>query len=140
VLAKEGRYEAARKQLEEAAKLLGPQPELLYNIALCHYRQKQFAPALKALGEVIERGVREHPELSVGSATEGLEVRSVGNSQVGARCLGNSWTVRCVRSDLAGPRRRCTALRCAQAAAVAPGAPRLPWQRRRLPQQPPPDA
>jgi hypothetical protein len=68
--------------------MLGYRPELLYNMALCHYKQKQYGPSLKALGEVIERGVREHPELSVGSATEGLDVRSVGNSQVGlaSRC------------------------------------------------------
>lgn len=32
--------------------------------------------------EIIERGVREHPELSVGSNTDGIDVRSVGNSQV----------------------------------------------------------
>jgi hypothetical protein len=29
-----------------------------------------------------QRGVREHPELSVGSTTDGIEVRSVGNSPV----------------------------------------------------------
>jgi len=28
----------------------------------------------------LQRGVREHPELSVGSNTDGIEVRSVGNS------------------------------------------------------------
>lgn len=31
--------------------------------------------------EIIEKGIREHPELSVGSVNEGYEVRSVGNSQ-----------------------------------------------------------
>ena len=31
---------------------------------------------------IIERGVREHPELSVGSNTDGIDVRSVGNSQL----------------------------------------------------------
>lgn len=30
--------------------------------------------------DIIERGIREHPELSVGMATEGIEVRSVGNT------------------------------------------------------------
>lgn len=35
-----------------------------------------------AKDELIERGVREHPELSVGSNTDGIDVRSVGNSQV----------------------------------------------------------
>ena len=42
------------------------QPELQYNVALCFYKTKQFGPSLKHLAEIIERGVREHPELSVG--------------------------------------------------------------------------
>ena len=58
------------------------QPELAYNIALCHYCQKQYGPALKYIAEIIEKGVREHPELSVGSNTDGIEVRSVGNTQI----------------------------------------------------------
>lgn len=35
---------------------------------------------MKHIGDIIERGIREHPELSVGAATEGIEVRSVGNT------------------------------------------------------------
>tara|TARA_B100000795_G_scaffold183408_1_gene139066 strand:- start:104 stop:331 length:228 start_codon:yes stop_codon:yes gene_type:complete len=54
------------------------QAELAYAIGLCYYQQKQFGPALKHIAEIIERGVREHPELSVGSQTEGIEVRPVG--------------------------------------------------------------
>jgi len=30
--------------------------------------------------DIVERGIREHPELSVGMATEGIDVRSVGNT------------------------------------------------------------
>nr|XP_049600386.1 tetratricopeptide repeat protein 30A isoform X2 [Syngnathus scovelli] len=41
-----------------------------------------YAQALKYIGEIIERGIREHPELSVGLTTEGIEVRSVGNTLV----------------------------------------------------------
>ena len=41
---------------------------------------KDFAPALKHIADIIERGIREHPELSVGMQTEGIEVRSVGNT------------------------------------------------------------
>lgn len=44
------------------------------------YNAKQYGPALKHIAEIIERGVREHPELSVGSQADGVEVRSVGNS------------------------------------------------------------
>merc|ERR1719230_870082 len=66
---------------DNAMQKLGYKADLSYNIALCHYRKKEFGPALKFIAEIIERGVREHPELSVGSNTDGIEVRSVGNSQ-----------------------------------------------------------
>eukprot|EP00238_Polyblepharides_amylifera_P004216 CAMPEP_0196596754 /NCGR_PEP_ID=MMETSP1081-20130531/87725_1 /TAXON_ID=36882 /ORGANISM="Pyramimonas amylifera, Strain CCMP720" /LENGTH=558 /DNA_ID=CAMNT_0041921891 /DNA_START=56 /DNA_END=1732 /DNA_ORIENTATION=- len=82
VFYKENRFDDARSKFVEAMQSLGYQPDLAYNIALCYYRTKQFGPALKHLAEIIERGVREHPELSVGSYTDGMEVRSVGNSPV----------------------------------------------------------
>ncbi|MEW5303639.1 MAG: hypothetical protein WDW36_006311 [Sanguina aurantia] len=81
ILFKEGQYEVARTKFNEAISSIGYQSELAYNVALCHYKLKQFGPSLKNLAEIIERGVREHPELSVGSNTDGMEVRSVGNSQ-----------------------------------------------------------
>ena len=43
----------------------GFQAELAYAIGLCYYQQRQYGPALKHIAEIIERGVREHPELSV---------------------------------------------------------------------------
>jgi tetratricopeptide repeat protein 30 len=59
---------------------LGYQAHLAYNVALCYYKEGQYGPALKHVADIIERGVREHPELSVGSNTDGIDVRSVGNS------------------------------------------------------------
>jgi|UniRef100_A0A7S4G7V6 tetratricopeptide repeat protein 30 len=79
---KEGRYEDASNKYVEAMNALGFQADLAYNIALCHYKTKHYGPCLKHIAEIIERGIREHPELSIGSNTEGIEVRSVGNSQV----------------------------------------------------------
>lgn len=79
---KEEKYEEARKKFIEAINALGYQPDLAYNVALCYYKEKQYGSALKHIAEIIEKGVREHPELSVGSNTEQLNVRSVGNSQV----------------------------------------------------------
>ena len=61
---------------------LGYQADLACNVALCYYKLKQHGPALKHIAEIIEKGVREHPELSVGSNTDGIDVRSVGNSLV----------------------------------------------------------
>jgi len=43
---------------------------------------KQLAPSLKHLADIIEKGVREHPELGVGSNTDDVEVKTVGNTQV----------------------------------------------------------
>mmetsp|Transcript_20767 Transcript_20767/g.20519 ORF Transcript_20767/g.20519 Transcript_20767/m.20519 type:complete len:173 (+) Transcript_20767:499-1017(+) len=59
----------------------GYRSDLAYNIALCYYKMKQLAPSLKHIADIIEKGVREHPELSVGSNSEGVEVKSVGNTQ-----------------------------------------------------------
>lgn len=81
IIYKEGDFEGARMKFVEAMNPLGHQPDLAYNIALCYYKMKQYGPALKHIAEIIEQGVREHPELSVGSNTDGIEVRSVGNSQ-----------------------------------------------------------
>lgn len=78
----------------------GFKPYLAYNIALCYYRLKEYGPTLKYCGmtvfwfyivdnkshqffiaaDIIERGIRDHPELSIGMQTEGIEVRSVGNT------------------------------------------------------------
>lgn len=80
LLFKEGRYEEACKKFTTAMQVEGYVPDLSYNIALCFYRLKQYALALKHIAEIIERGIREHPELSVGMNTEGIEVRSVGNT------------------------------------------------------------
>jgi tetratricopeptide repeat protein 30 len=79
---KEGNYVDARNQYNEALNTMGYQADLAYNIALCHYKEKQYGPALRTIAEIIDKGIRNHPELSVGSNTDGIEVRSVGNSAV----------------------------------------------------------
>jgi tetratricopeptide repeat protein 30 len=83
LLWKEKRYPDAMKQFSDAMNTAGYQPESAYNIALCYYSMKQHGPALKHIAEIIERGVRDHPELSVGAQLEGaggLQARSVGNT------------------------------------------------------------
>lgn len=79
---KEQQFESARNQYSEAITTNGYQADLAYNIALCYYREKQYGPALRGIADIIDKGIRNHPELSVGSNTEGVEVRSVGNSAV----------------------------------------------------------
>lgn len=82
LLYKEGEYEEARQKFQEAINISGYQCDLAYNIALCYYKLKQLAPALKYIADIIEKGVKEHPELGVGSNADGIEVKSVGNTQV----------------------------------------------------------
>ncbi|KAK2177132.1 hypothetical protein NP493_618g01012 [Ridgeia piscesae] len=80
LLFKEEQYETACQKFTTAMQIVGYKPTLSYNIALCNYMLKQYAPALKHIADIIERGIREHPELSVGMTTEGIDVRSVGNT------------------------------------------------------------
>ncbi|XP_077412382.1 intraflagellar transport protein 70A isoform X2 [Vanacampus margaritifer] len=82
LLYQDAKYEDACKKFTSAMQVLGYVPALSYNIALCYYRLSNYAQALKYIGEIIERGIREHPELSVGLTTEGIDVRSVGNTLV----------------------------------------------------------
>jgi tetratricopeptide repeat protein 30 len=62
--------------------MTGFSPDLSFNIALCYYMTKQYVMSLKHIADIIEKGIRDHPELNVGVATEGLDLSSVGNSQV----------------------------------------------------------
>ncbi|KAK4469777.1 hypothetical protein MN116_007295 [Schistosoma mekongi] len=80
LLYREGDYTKALQQFQQAIQAIGFQPQLTYNVALCYYQMKQYAQSLKYIAEVIEHGIRNHPELGVGMTTEGLEVRSVGNT------------------------------------------------------------
>ncbi|KAI5746150.1 hypothetical protein M8J77_000393 [Diaphorina citri] len=80
ILYKEGKYDEALAKFTTALNTLGFEPHLCYNVALCFYQMKEYAPALKHVADIIKRGIRKHPELSVGMATEGIEVRSVGNT------------------------------------------------------------
>ncbi|XP_071321800.1 intraflagellar transport protein 70A [Trachinotus anak] len=82
LLYQDGKYEEACKKFMTAMQVLGYVPALSYNIALSYYSLKNYAQALKYIGEIIERGIREHPELSVGMTTEGIDVHSVGNTLV----------------------------------------------------------
>lgn len=92
---KEGRFEEARNKYIEAMNTTGYQAELAYNVALCYFKEKNYAAALKRVAEIIEKGVREHPELSVGSNTDGIDVRSVGNSTVLAEtCLVEAFNLK----------------------------------------------
>ena len=57
----EEQYETACQKFTTAMQIVGYKPTLSYNIALCNYMLKQYAPALKHIADIIERGIREHP-------------------------------------------------------------------------------
>ncbi|XP_068581840.1 intraflagellar transport protein 70A isoform X2 [Cebidichthys violaceus] len=82
LLFQDGKHEEACKKFSSAMQVLGYLPALSYNIALCYYSLKNYPQAVKYIGEIIEQGIREHPELSVGLTTEGIDVHSVGNTLV----------------------------------------------------------
>ncbi|XP_066152230.1 intraflagellar transport protein 70A isoform X1 [Euwallacea fornicatus] len=80
LLYKDGNYEEALAKFTTALQNQGFKPYLAYNMALCYYRLKEYGPSLKFCADIIEKGIRDHPELSIGMQTEGIEVRSVGNT------------------------------------------------------------
>ncbi|KAF7991521.1 hypothetical protein HCN44_008892 [Aphidius gifuensis] len=82
LLYKEGEYEKSLKKFIAASQIAGFKPHLSYNVALCYYKLKEYAASLKYIADIIEQGIRQHPELSVGMTTEGIEVRSVGNTLI----------------------------------------------------------
>ncbi|VDO51841.1 unnamed protein product, partial [Brugia timori] len=79
---KEGNYEKALERFTTATHIHGYQPCLAYSIALCHYQMHNYSQALKFIADIIDQGVQNHPELSIGMATEGMEVSSVGNTRL----------------------------------------------------------
>lgn len=43
---------------------------IAYNIANCHYKRKENAQALNYIAEIVERGIRNYPELGIGAQIE----------------------------------------------------------------------
>lgn len=82
ILMKDEKYEDAIPKFESAIGKKGYRADLSYNIALCYYRLKRFGECLREIGKIIEKGVRDHPELGVGSNEEGENIISIGNTQV----------------------------------------------------------
>lgn len=45
------KYEEALKKFQNAVQMSTFEPQLLYNVAICHYKLKEFAPAIKFIGK-----------------------------------------------------------------------------------------
>ena len=61
----EGRHEDALRKFTQAQHVGGYKPQLAYNIALCQYMMKQYGPAHSGVGEIIAKGISEHPGMKV---------------------------------------------------------------------------
>eukprot|EP01018_Ginkgo_biloba_P035974 Gb_19129 [translate_table: standard] len=76
----EDNFGEAYAKFTQAQTVGGFQPKIVYDRAVCLYHMKRFSQALKLLDEIFQHGIREYPELGVGSYMEGMELCSVGNS------------------------------------------------------------
>eukprot|EP01105_Mastigella_eilhardi_P020137 TRINITY_DN4777_c0_g1_i1.p1 TRINITY_DN4777_c0_g1~~TRINITY_DN4777_c0_g1_i1.p1 ORF type:complete len:485 (+),score=167.48 TRINITY_DN4777_c0_g1_i1:624-2078(+) len=68
-------------KFSEAVSVLGNQPFLSYNVALCYYRLKQYSIARRVTLEIIEKGIKDHIELD-SYPDDPQQARTVGNSQM----------------------------------------------------------
>jgi len=82
LLYQQGLFDDARKMFKEARVILGDHATIIYNIALAYFKLKRYPKCHKFIQDIIKKGIREHPELSVGGQSEGYQVRSVGNSKI----------------------------------------------------------
>lgn len=80
LLFKENQFEEALQKFSRSLNVVGFNAHLHYNIALCYFKLKEYPQALKHITLVIEKGIRDHPELAVGMQAETSEVKSVGNT------------------------------------------------------------
>ncbi|KAH8352324.1 tetratricopeptide repeat protein 30 homolog [Drosophila takahashii] len=74
-------HEAAVQRFQAALQVGGFNPLVAYNVALAHFQRKQRAQALDYTSEIVERGMRNHPELGIGAQVDIPDggARSVGN-------------------------------------------------------------
>jgi len=57
----EGRYNDALQKFLQVQHVGGYRPDLSYNIALCQYMLKQYGAAHSCVGDIIAKGIKEHP-------------------------------------------------------------------------------
>ena len=63
---KQNRVEDALALFEKARAMYGNSCEIIYNVALAHFKNKEYDKCMHYIAEIIEKGTREHPELCVG--------------------------------------------------------------------------
>lgn len=63
-------FDDALQRFTAALQNGGFNPLIVYNAALCHYRRKENTQALNYIAEIVDRGIRNHPELGIGAQIE----------------------------------------------------------------------
>nr|CAG4641541.1 EOG090X0302 [Eurycercus lamellatus] len=58
---KEENYVEALKKFKSAVHMSGFEPQLLYNVAICHYKLKEYAPAIKCIDEGSREALTDMP-------------------------------------------------------------------------------
>lgn len=73
-------YTQASQRFNQALQIGGFQPLVAYNLAVSHFRKNEKSQASDYTSEIIDRCIRQHPELGIGAQidTDG-SARSVGN-------------------------------------------------------------
>lgn len=63
-------FDEALERFTQALQNGGFNPLIAYNAAMCHYRRKENEQALNYIAEIVERGIRNYPELGIGAQIE----------------------------------------------------------------------
>ncbi|XP_030378083.1 tetratricopeptide repeat protein 30 homolog [Scaptodrosophila lebanonensis] len=73
-------FDGAVQRFQTSLQVGGFNALVAYNLALTHFRKKERSQAIDYTSEIVERGIRNHPELGIGAQidTDG-SARSVGN-------------------------------------------------------------
>lgn len=58
-----GEYSKSIERFRNATNLHGYQSDLAYSLALCHYQLGEMDQTMRYIGEIVERGVKDHPGL-----------------------------------------------------------------------------
>lgn len=70
IILKEQKYEEALKLFEKTRAMHGNSCEIIYNVALAHYHNKEYDKCMHCIAEIIEKGTKDHPELCIGARPE----------------------------------------------------------------------
>lgn len=61
IIHQEGNYDEALSKFNQVLRATGNKPDLVYNIALCHYMLKQYATVITRTCEIMLHGITAHP-------------------------------------------------------------------------------